>query len=96
MDLYTAAQIEDLKRHWTDKHVRVNAERPELRRFKDLVGRVVTVNWNAKAIIDFADGGWYDINASPDCLTIVEDAEAKAKYDPRVNSAQPYPEKQGA
>jgi PHP family Zn ribbon phosphoesterase len=96
MDLFTPAQIEDLKRHWTDRYVLVNADRPELARFKDIVGRVVTVNWNGKAVIDFQDGGWYDITASADNLTILDDAEGKAKFDAKVNSAQPYPEKQGA
>ena len=42
----------------------VKPERPELQRFKGIVGRVVTVNYNGKAIIDFQDGGWYDIAAS--------------------------------
>src|SRR5262245_55908959 len=64
METIPSAKIEDLKSEWTDKFVRVNPDRPELRRFKDIIGRVVTVNWNAKAVIDFQDGGWYDIAAS--------------------------------
>ena len=35
-----------LKREWTDQYVEVNAERPELKRFAGIVGRVVTVNHN--------------------------------------------------
>jgi hypothetical protein len=89
------APLEELKRQWTDKYVLVNEERPELKRFAGIVGRVVTVNYNGKAIIDFQDGGWYDITASTDCLRIIDPAEAKAKYK-NVNSAQPIPEKQGA
>jgi hypothetical protein len=85
---------ETLKREWTDQYVKVNPERPELARFKDLVGRVVTVNFNNKALVDFQDGGWYDISASSECLTKLDPAEAKAKFDPKANSAQPYPEKQ--
>ncbi len=70
------------------------ARAPELARFDGIVGRVVTVNYNGKAVIDFQDGGWYDITASDDCLVKVDPAEAKAKYK-NVNSAQPLPDKQG-
>ena len=84
---------EELKREWTDQFVEVNAERPELKRFAGIVGRVVTVNYNNKALVDFQDGGWYDITASPEYLKKLG-PEAKAKYDAKVNSAQPIPEKQ--
>ena len=88
-------QNEAMKREWTDQFVEVNAERPELKRFAGLVGRVVTVNQNGKALIDFADGGWYDITASAEYLKKLDPAAAKAKYDPKANSAQLIPEKQG-
>jgi hypothetical protein len=85
---------EALKREWTDQYVEVNADRPELKRFAGIVGRVVTVNHNNKAVIDFQDGGWYDISASTDCLRKLDAADAKAKFDATVNSAQPHPAKQ--
>ncbi len=85
---------EALKREWTDQLVTVNPECPELKRFANIVGRVVTVNWNNKAVVDFQDGGWYDITASTEYLTKLDPAEAKSKYDPTVNSAQPIPSKQ--
>jgi hypothetical protein len=88
-------QYEALKREWTDQLVEVVPERPELKRFEGLVGRVVTVNHNRKAVIDFADGGWYDITASTEFLTKLDPAAAKGKYDGKANSAQPFPEKQG-
>ena len=88
-------QYEALRREWTDQLVEANAERPELKRFQGLVGRVVTVNHNRKAIVDFADGGWYDITASPDFLKKLDPAVAKDKYDSTANSAQVIPEKQG-
>src|SRR5262245_19063133 len=91
----TTAQIESLKAEWTDQFVKVNAVRPELKRFDGRIGRVVTVNWSGKALIDFADGGWYDITASPEILTKLSAEEAKGKYDPTMNSAQPHPERQG-
>ncbi len=95
MDPAFERNYEEVKREWTDQYVTVNADRPELKRFAGLVGRVVTVNFNRKALIDFADGGWYDITASSECLTKVPPEEGKAKYNPKVNSAQPIPDKQG-
>jgi len=89
------AEHEALKREWTDQYVTVNPDRPELKRFAGLIGRVVTVNFNNKALIDFQDGGWYDITASSECLTKLDPTEAKAKFNAKANSAQPYPEKQG-
>lgn len=86
---------EALKREWTDQFVEVNVERPELKRFAGIVGRVVTVNQSNKALVDFQDGGWYDISASEEYLRKLDPAAAKAKYKGTVNSAQPIPEKQG-
>ena len=83
-----------LKAEWTDQYVEVNADRPELKRFAGIVGRVITVNYNNKALVDFQDGGWYDITASTECLKKLDPATAKANYDAKANSAQPHPEKQ--
>jgi DNA-binding Lrp family transcriptional regulator len=86
-------QKDELRKAWIDQFVKVNEGRPELRRFAGVVGRVVTVNYNGKAIVDFQDGAWYDIPASEDYLVKVEASES-AKYK-NVNSAQVIPEKQG-
>ena len=91
----TDQQYEELRCQWTDKFVQVNADLAELKRFAGIVGRVITVNYNNKALVDFQDGGWYDITASPEYLKKLDAATAKAKYDAKVNSAQPHPEKQG-
>jgi hypothetical protein len=91
----SASECEALKREWTDRFVLVKPERPELKRFAGIVGRVVTVNHNGKAVIDFQDGGWYDITASADCLTKLTPDDAKGKFDAKANSAQPIPDKQG-
>jgi hypothetical protein len=88
------SDCEQLKKEWTDQYVLVKPERPELKRFEGVVGRVITVNWNRKALIDFQDGGWYDITASTECLTKLDPAEVKAKFDSKANSAQAHPEKQ--
>jgi hypothetical protein len=91
----TFAQAEALKQEWTDQFIMVKPERPELQRFAGIVGRVVTVNYNGKALIDFQDGGWYDISASDEYLTRLDPAEARTKFDFKANSNQPLPEKQG-
>lgn len=83
----------ELKKKWTDQFVMVNEGRPELQRFAGIVGRVVTVNFNGKALVDFQDGAWYDITASEEFLRILDPNEAAGKYK-NVNSAQPIPEKQ--
>ena len=88
------ARYEALVREWTDQYVEVSNDRPELARFAGVVGRVVAVNRNLRALIDFQDGGWYDVTASTDYLTKVAAAEAKAKFNAKANSAQPIPEKQ--
>lgn len=95
MDAAYLARNEELKREWIDQYVTVNPERPELKRFAGIIGRVVTVNYNNKAVIDFQDGGWYDITPSPEVLTRLDPVEGKAKFNAKANSAQPIPEKQG-
>jgi hypothetical protein len=91
----TFAEAEQLKQTWTDKFVRVKANLPQYERFAGQVGRVVTVNYGGKAIVDFADGAWYDIPASDEYLEVVPEEEAKGKYDPTANSAQKVPTRQG-
>ncbi len=89
------AEADELKRTWTDKLVRVKTGLPQYERFSGKVGRVVTVNYGGNALVDFADGAWYDIPASSDILEIVPDEEAKGKYDSTANSAQKLPARQG-
>lgn len=85
---------EKLKAEWTDQFVEADTSRPELARFAGLVGRVTTVNWNSKCLVDFADGGWYDI--APQFLKKVADQNAaKAKFDFTMNSNQALPVRQG-
>lgn len=94
MPAYDLQKAEDLKRTWTDRLVTAKADKPELKRFEGKVGRVVTVNWSGKAIVDFSDGAWYDIPASEEYLTpLAPDDPNRAKYDPKANSAQAHPER---
>jgi hypothetical protein len=73
-------QIETKKRQYTDKYVMVDASRPELARFRDIVGQVKTVNMSGRALVEFMDYhlniGWYDID--PDYLKIVDKPAPKA------------------
>ena len=71
------------------------AGHPEYERFVGKIGRVVTVNYGGKAIVDFADGAWYDIPATDAYLEVVPEEEAKGKYDATANSAQKFPGRQG-
>jgi len=89
------AEADELKRIWTDKFVRVKSGLPQYDRFTGKIGRVVTVNYGGKALVDFADGAWYDILASTDLLEVVSEEEAKGKYDAAANSAQKLPGRQG-
>ena len=91
----TPDEAEALKRAWTDRFVQVRPGHAEYERFAGRVGRVVTVNFGGRAIVDFADGAWYDLPASDAYLEVVPDADAKDKYDPTANSAQKLPTRQG-
>lgn len=90
----TFAEAEQLKQTWTDKFVRVKPGRPDYERFAGKIGRVITVNFGGKALVDFADGAWYDIPASDEHLEVVPEEEAKGKYDSTANSAQKLPGRQ--
>jgi hypothetical protein len=46
-------RIEKLKEQYTDQYVAVDASRPELARFKGVVGQVKTVNCNGRALVEF-------------------------------------------
>lgn len=95
MQFPTYQEAEELKRTWTDRFVRVRPGLPQYARFEGKVGRVVTVNYGGKAIVDFADGAWYDIPATDEYLELVSEDDAKGKYDATANSAQKLPTRQG-
>jgi hypothetical protein len=87
--------VDRLKETWSDKLVRVKPGRPEFARFEGRVGRVVTVNYGGRALVDFADGGWYDVPDFEAVLEVVTDEAERKKYDPTANSAQKIPSRQG-
>ena len=90
------ATVDQLKRAWSDKLVRVKPDpRPELKRFEGKVGRVVTVNYGGRAVVDFADGAWYDVADFEAVLEEVTEEAERKKYDATANSAQKLPARQG-
>lgn len=88
-----AQNWEDQKQNWTGRFVTADSTRPSLRRFENMTGKVITVNGNLLCLVDFQDGGWYDIG--PQFLTLCPDQEAAAsRYSTARNSAQAVPHRQ--
>jgi hypothetical protein len=90
----TTEELNTLKWMWTDKFVKLAVSTGKLARFDSITGRVVTVNANGACLVDFQDGGWYDI--APSELTIQPDQiAAAAHFQGKKNSAQKSPIRQG-
>ena len=85
-------QIDKIKEEYTDKYVVVDGNRPELARFKELVGQVKTVNMSGRALVEFMDYhlniGWYDIGL--DYLKVVDKPPPK-EAKPAAKKAAPKP-----
>jgi hypothetical protein len=85
-----ADKIEQMKRDFTDKYVLVDATRPELARFRDVVGRVKTVNMNGRALVEFDEYhlniGWYDI--APEFLKVVDKPPPREKVEAKKPAAK--------
>lgn len=89
------AAVDGLRKEWTDKYVRLKPGlAPEWKRFEGRVGRVVTVNLSGRALVDFCDGGWYDLANFAELLEEVTDPEQIKQYNAAANSAQPLPARQ--
>ncbi|MEO2048968.1 MAG: hypothetical protein ABGX16_20620 [Pirellulales bacterium] len=94
-------KIEKIKSDYTDKYVVVQAEQPELARFKGYVGQVKTVNMNGRALVEFGEFnqniGWYDIEL--DYLKVVDKPskkEAQAKESKKAAPAAKGPKNKSA
>ncbi|MCH2113867.1 MAG: hypothetical protein MK171_02995 [Pirellulales bacterium] len=74
-------KIEKIKRQYTDKYVMVDGKRPELARFRELVGQVKTINMSGRALVEFQDYhlniSWFDIDL--DYLKVVDKPSPKQK-----------------
>lgn len=57
-------EIERLKQQYAGRRVLVDARRPELARLANMPGRVVAINYNGQAVVQFEgpDQGWHDID----------------------------------
>jgi hypothetical protein len=68
----TPAELTNLKETLTGRTVMIEAVRPELARWANVPGHVITFNCNGRALVQFegADQGFYDID--PEYLIPVE------------------------
>ncbi len=79
-------QVEKLKHEYTDQKVVVDGDRPELLRFRGLVGQVKSINMSGRALVQFdgrGDMAWYDIEL--DYLKVLDppdDPSAEAEDAP--------------
>src|SRR5690606_27667309 len=89
--MFQPDQIETLKQNYTDKYVVVDANRPELARFRDFVGQVKTVNMSGRALVQFPEyylnTGWYDIDLG--FLKVVDKPEVMAQPKAEKKPAAP-------
>ena len=93
MSFPSRAIVEGWKSAWADKFVRVKTDlAPELLRYEGQVGRVVTITYSGRALVDFADGPWTDI---ANFEAVLEVAADPGKFDATANSAQKFPARQG-
>ena len=51
--IMTPMEIQRLKRQYAGKRVTADTRRPELMRFAGMAGRVVAVNFNGQALVEF-------------------------------------------
>ncbi len=60
----TPMEIQRLRQQYAGKRVTVDSRRPELARFVGMAGRVVAVNFNGQALVEFdgSNAGRYDID----------------------------------
>jgi hypothetical protein len=85
------ATVDSLRESWTGRFVRLKPDAPDLARFAGKVGRVVTISYSGRAVVDFADGSWADVPDFDTLLDEVTDEAERKKYDATANSAQARP-----
>src|SRR5262249_49873062 len=82
-------QNDQLKEKYTDKYVVVDGQRPELARFRDVVGQVKTVNMSGRALVEFLDynvnTGWSDTD--PSFWKVADNPSPKPKEAPAKKAA---------
>jgi hypothetical protein len=78
----TPEELAKLKQAYTARTVMVHTMRPELARWANVPGKVVMINCNGRALVQFegADQAWYDIE--PEYLDLLEpDARQPAETE---------------
>jgi len=65
-------RVDKLRLDYVGQYVVVHSDRPELAQAQNRTGRVVSINFNGRALVQFdgADTGWHDIEL--DYLEVVE------------------------
>ena len=63
-------EIERLKRQYANKRVTVDARRPELTRWAGMHGRVVAINLNGQAIVEFEGPNPSRYDIAPEFLKV--------------------------
>jgi len=86
-------RVEKLRQEYSDELVVVDPTRADLARFAGMTGRVKTVNFNGRALVEF-DGngnrGWYDIEL--DYLKVVDPPDTEPAGPPRSEARGPSAE----
>jgi hypothetical protein len=83
-------RLEELRHEYTDQLVVVESGRPECARFEGKTGRVVTLNANGRALVQFEgeDRARYDIEL--DFLKVLDTpAPAETEQNPIVSESPP-------
>ncbi len=73
-------RVEKLRTEYCDEYVVVDAQCPELARFKGMIGQVQTINYCGRALVQFdgdSNRAWYDVGL--DYLKVVEKPEPKGQ-----------------
>jgi hypothetical protein len=86
-------RIEKLKQEYTGQIVMIDSDRPELARLKNVPGKVRTVNFNGRALVEFdgVDRTWYDLEI--DYLKVVDKSEPNGTEAPAAEPLSKAPNK---
>ncbi len=85
-------RVEKLCQEYTGQYVVVDDSRAELQRFAGHKGRVKTINFNGRALVQFEgpDPGWYDLEL--DFLKVLDNLEPEAEEaKPEAEVVEPTP-----
>jgi hypothetical protein len=68
--MLTALEIQQLEQQYVGKRVTVEAERPELTRLAGVSGRVIAINRNGRALVEFDGYGASRYDIDPEFLNL--------------------------